>query len=474
MYQHLYQESVTQWETSYFGGFYGLLQDHPDIVLPEKIKVAPGCGNGYFLEEEYRKKLLDMFLYTVIRPDGREICRNCSGTLIDEDGDQCYCSDVSYVKKLIKDCSQPFDVDGKSWVKINPHSIGITLEDIIKSQSEIGLLFLEYRDIILSSEILFEVPQKDKKQKKSNSSNKSIPSNTSKKELIELFVNVLSKISEDKSTAEVKLIKDENNNFINSQIELPYREEYRTTILKQRERCSYNGIENTMSGRLTNMLNIDLDPKSDKVSNLKLGRLDAIKLAESLCGNTNVYYNIQENISTKPFSIAILADQSGSMDKFSSFQKSIMKILYKTFRNIIGDDKIFVFGHDTGELFVYQDRYRPNFETTINNYKCNGGTEDLAAITGVYEKVRTQTTDNTIFIMLTDAQPNGGNGERKKIKETLNKLKSDGFVTVGVGFDSEYMKNMFDYFMNIEEKSEKEILNLANLVNNVVKIEFQS
>lgn len=467
MYQ--YQQSITQWETSFFGGFNGLLEDHPEIVLPEKIKVTPGYGSGYFLEEEYRKKLLDIFLYTVTKPNGgKKLCRGCNQT-----SRNCWCdrkfNPIDHNKTLIQNCSKPFDVDDKSWVKINPVSIGITLKDIIKSQTEIGSLFLEYQDIILSSEILFEVPQKNKKQKKSGVNN--TPSDID--ELLKLIGSILDEISEDKSFTEDKLIKDKNNNLINSQIELPYREEYRTTILKQRERCSYNGIENIMSVRLTNMLNIDIEPKSDKVSNLKLGKLDSIKLSETLCGNTNVYYNIQENISTQPFSIVILADQSGSMDRFSGFQKSIMKILYKTFRNIIGDDKIFVFGHDSGEVFVYQDRYRPNFETTIGNYKCDGGTEDLAAITGVYDKVRTQTTDNTIFIMLTDAEPNGGNGERKRVKETLNKLKSDGFVTVGVGFNSEYMKNMFDYFMNIQETSEKEILNLANLVNNVVKIEFQ-
>lgn len=64
---------------------------------------------------------------------------------------------------------------------------------------------------------------------------------------------------------------------------------------------------------LIKMLDISFDPAKDVVKNLRLGKLDVNKIAEVPAGNISIYKQEVENQATKPFSVVILCDESGSM-----------------------------------------------------------------------------------------------------------------------------------------------------------------
>lgn len=139
MYYHTPLQSVTQWETSYFGGYYKVLEDHPEIEISEKIRVVPNPDSKDYLFYDLKEKLLKLFIYTISK------------------------------EKLINNLcaerfSKPFELEGKYWVSLSKDSIVRIVNSIIGKHKEISLMFQYYKNTITESNFLFEVePRKDKK-----------------------------------------------------------------------------------------------------------------------------------------------------------------------------------------------------------------------------------------------------------------------------------------------------------------------
>lgn len=139
MYYHTPLQSVTQWETSYFGGYYKVLEDHPEIEISEKIRVVPNPDSKDYLFYDLKEKLLKLFIYTISK------------------------------EKLINNLcaerfSKPFELEGKYWVSLSKDSIVRIVNSIIGKHKEISLMFQYYKNTITESNFLFEVrPPKDKK-----------------------------------------------------------------------------------------------------------------------------------------------------------------------------------------------------------------------------------------------------------------------------------------------------------------------
>jgi len=253
----------------------------------------------------------------------------------------------------------------------------------------------------------------------------------------------------------------------------------------------FNYEDKRIAENLVKMLDISFDPAKEIVKNLRLGKLDISKIAEVPAGNIAIYKQDVENQTTKPFSIVILCDESGSMgsgheykgrgDKLYS-QYRIVKQLYLAFSDIIPQNKLYVYGHsgsEEPELYVYQDSYRPNFTKTIDHMIHNHNHHsnyDGPAIEEVYNQVRNSTDDRIIFICLSDGQPAGnnygGHDDQLKMKQIIEKCKRDEFVTVGVGIQYFTVKNLYQYstvVTDLDEMAKK----VSHIVNHVVKSEFQ-
>lgn len=233
---------------------------------------------------------------------------------------------------------------------------------------------------------------------------------------------------------------------------------------------------------LVKMLDISFDNANDIVKNLRIGKLDISKIAEVPAGNVSVYKQEVENQITRPFSVAILCDESGSMsgDRIRS-QLSIVKSLYLAFSDLLPQDKIFVYGHSgstTPELYVYHDPHNQNFITTIDNMMEHEFSQnyDGPIIEEVYKTIRSMSNDKIIFIVLSDGQPSGhGYGSNKdilKMKQIVEKCKRDEFVTIGIGIQTMSQKNLYHYSIvvnNLSDMAKK----VSHIVNHTVKSEFQ-
>jgi uncharacterized protein with von Willebrand factor type A (vWA) domain len=255
-------------------------------------------------------------------------------------------------------------------------------------------------------------------------------------------------------------------------------------VSKKSEETQFQTADIMLSDQLLNLLDIDFESKADIVKNLKLGKMDISKLAEIPAGNHHIYQQMIEDQNTRPFSIVILCDESGSMNGSKiNAQYAMVKTLYRTFSMILSQDKIFVYGHSgdsTPQLFVYQEPGRLDFMDTIDcmitdrMYKQN---YDGPIVEAIHERVRKETSDRIIFLVLSDGHPSGHNyGSYKDFenyKQILEKCKRDEFVVGGILIQTDGCGiDLYNYTTKINHLTEfpKKV---SNLVNHIVKTEFQ-
>jgi nitric oxide reductase activation protein len=164
----------------------------------------------------------------------------------------------------------------------------------------------------------------------------------------------------------------------------------------------------------------------------------------------------------------------------ASKQNELFKVLYYAFSQILPPQKMFFYGHSGGstpEIRIYHELYNPNFEHTIERQMRNSYQEnyDGPVIENVYERVRKQTSDNIIFISISDGAPAGrGYGGQKAIdemKRVIEKCKRDGFVTLGVGLYYGRVREIYNYHTVVN--STDLVKNVSSLINRVVKTEFK-
>lgn len=474
MYYHTPLQSVTQWETSYFGGYYKVLEDHPEIELSEKIRVVPNPDSEDFLFDDLREKLLKLFIHTI----SKEKLTN----------------KLLYNSKF----SEPFELEGKYWVSLSKDSIDLIVNLIIGKRKEISLMFQYYKNTITESNFLFEVePPKDKKpnpkidspggQKDDHDLSQELQKLESGSEFTEPKSSLAVEISKEVLKSKIKKyggLCDSNENLTGK---LKEKTEF-VYVSKSNEICNYTQSEIKNSNSLCSLLDISFDTKEAKLENLMCGKMSSHKIAEVQAGNSRVYHKIEDDMETKPFTICVLGDESGSMTGGNDRQQNeIFKTLYRTFSQMLPQDKMFFYGHSGyadnkyPEVRVYHEPNYPFFENTINNQLNNDYNEnyDGPVIEKIYERVRSITNDNIIFIVVSDGSPSGcgygGTNDRENMKRIIEKCNRDGFVTIGIGLRYNGVENLYKYHTVVDYYEDKDsIRKISQLVNNVVKIEFQS
>ncbi len=472
-------QSTSSWETSYFGGYYKVLFDYPEVKVPFDIDIDLPSDTS--LSYYTGNKLIAVFLLKVKEYGLKD--NLLKGATIEE------------IKKWGRE---------EKKLVVSQASISNVLTSVISKDAELSNLFVHYKDVIKKTKLSFPVPEKgkgkgdgeeegeDKDGKgEENSEGKGKGDKESKEErerkamiqALQKAVELLSGVIPRKT----QWLDEEGN------IGGDVGKSTVWKLMKGNKKCTYTADELMYSKQLAALLDISFDPQKDKVTGLKTGKLDGKKIAEVPAGNFHIYYTEQENQTTKPFSVCILMDESGSMGGVhhgyngkGTTQQSLAKVLWKTFTEILPPDKIFVYGHsskvdghrEVPEIRIYNDKYNHIFEEAICNQGSNGwcNNYDGPVIECVYEKVRTFTDDNIIFIAISDGMPAGsGYGGRDAISElkiVIEKCKRDGFVTVGVGIDLGQIKEIYNYHTIVRNLS-KTAKQVSTLINQVVKTEFQ-
>ena len=234
---------------------------------------------------------------------------------------------------------------------------------------------------------------------------------------------------------------------------------------------------------LIKLLDISFDPKSDEVKNLKLGKLDTSKIAEVPAGNISVYKQTVEEQDTKPFSVCVLADMSGSMGSGNriSSQLHMLNALFLAMSEILPPDKLYIYGHSgeyEPEIYTFYSPYNTDYEKNIQFYRRVSWAQnyDGPVIESIHKKIRESNDDRIIFISLSDGEPcgngYGGREHNDELKRILERARRDEFVTVGIGIEAGHVSNLYTYSKCVWDLSTLP-KDVSSIINQVVRTEFK-
>ena len=507
--------SSTKWETSHYGGYRGLIMDHPEVHVDWDVEYE--IHKHKDLSFYSGSKLMDIFLLKVKQ-------YNLVTTLVNN-------PDIIVKKSM-------FGFGNKKVGQINKDTQKIVLEAIIKAEREYRALFLHYVETILTADIQVKLPneeenqedgedqdgdkkkeeKEEKKSSKGKGKGKSKEGSDQNKEEQEgsggkseekeeqedkkkspRFAKGKPKPKPEDLTPEQRQAeKDKNQARLERALAKIFNDVRKrerivpdniTGVLKKKtswkypagspNKKSFTSEQEKHAKSLVRLLDINFDPNVDKLNSLRNGKLDARKIGEVPSGNLNVYYKIEPNQTTKPFSVVLLVDESGSMDGSMECAVDCVKTLYLAFSEILPPSKLSVYGHSgrsSPEIYVYKDPYHDNFSSAIGTMVAKEQNYDGPIIESIYERVRSYTEDNIIFIVLSDGAPcgdkYGGSMDNLNLKRIVEKCRRDGFVTVGVGIFHD-TSHLYDYNCIINDLGPDMVKKTSHIINSVVKKEFQ-
>ena len=484
-------KSTSGWEKSHFGGFTRVLNDYPYIKIDFDLDIKASGEAASELGTWQAEKLIKLY---ILKAKEKGLIEKFTSKVIER---------PSFFGTVIKKYSV---------VSLNNLAI---LSTICTSYPEMAPMFEHYKDSILSSTIEMEIqepePQKNKgdkgkgegegegqpqgekeeegegddegqgegecdgeDEKESESGSPAEGKQTPKGKSGKSIQDLMGEINESKpwSVADRSLTA--------------FSEKPKFTAFGKKDSISsyqFNAEEKRDSELLIKLLDINFDPKSDEVKNLKLGKLDTSKIAEVPAGNLSIYKQRVEEQDTKPFSVCILADMSGSMGHGNRIpaQRHIMNTLYLAMSQILPPDKLYIYGHSgdyTPEIFTFYSPYDTDYEKNIQFYHdvhwCQN--YDGPVIEAIHKKVRETNDDRIIFISLSDGQPSGnsygGHEHNEELKRILERARRDEFVTVGIGIQADHVTELYTYSKVVNDLKllPKEV---SSIINQVVRAEFQ-
>ena len=482
-------KSTSGWEKSHFGGFTRVLNDYPYIKIDFDLDIKASGEAASELGTWQAEKLIKLY---ILKAKEKDLIEKFTSKVIER---------PSFFGTVIKKYSV---------VSLNNLAI---LSTICTSYPEMAPMFEHYKDSILSSTIEMEIqepePKKDKSDKgKGEGEGEGQPQGEKEEEGDGEGQGdgegdgEDEKESESGSPAEGKeapkgksgksiqdLMGEINESkpwSVADRSLTAFSEKPKFTAFGKKDSISsyqFNAEEKRDSELLIKLLDINFDPKSDEVKNLKLGKLDTSKIAEVPAGNLSIYKQRVEEQDTKPFSVCILADMSGSMGHGGRIpaQRHIMNTLYLAMSQILTPDKLYIYGHSgdyTPEIYTFYSPYDTDYEKNIQFYHDVNWCQnyDGPVIEAIHKKVRETNDDRIIFISLSDGQPSGnsygGHEHNEELKRILERARRDEFVTVGIGIQADHVTELYTYSKVVNDLKllPKEV---SSIINQVVRAEFQ-
>jgi hypothetical protein len=174
---------------------------------------------------------------------------------------------------------------------------------------------------------------------------------------------------------------------------------------------------------------------------------------------------------------------SGSMGNGNRIesQHHMLNTLYLAMREILPEDKLFIYGHSgeyTPEIYTFYSPHDTDYEKNIKFYRSVSWRQnyDGPVIEAIHKKVRETNDDRIIFISLSDGEPcgnnYGGTEHNEELKRILEKARRDEFVTVGIGIEADHVGALYTYSKCVWDLRllPKEV---SSIINQVVRVEFQ-
>lgn len=211
------------------------------------------------------------------------------------------------------------------------------------------------------------------------------------------------------------------------------------------------------------------------LKSMKSGRLDTNKLAEAKQKVSTIYERMGE-VKTNKLCVTILVDQSGSMSGRRIEKARQAAIFLCESLKGVKDVELFIYGH-TADTEIYQGGKRisnrsayANTQILVYNEKgyspsskimghmeAMSQNRDGVAMLAVAKRVRKQTTNNGIFICISDGNPSahgyGGLRAQEHVKKTALQIEKMGFQVIQVAIDGYRSKDMFKNVINMNDMS---------------------
>lgn len=513
--------SSTGWERSLYGGFERPVWDYPSINLSDDVEITPGQVEGKYYGEWMREKVVKIFL-----------SKSKNHKLMD---------DLWANAKMEKVQVGYFHKKAAVAYTADKGQLESVFNMILDRETELAKLFQHYTSVIKDAVIRVVVPEdphatigsspacppSEKEDDEENEEGEGggdsddspeAESGESLEDLggIERYIKggkidksqshvvrraiapILEKVYRDipltpkEETLVEKYMAAVTKSHMDSLKEIEYGKSSLSTYNKKPEAVAqpesfmetrYDQSEIDASESLIKLLDISFESKSDDIKNLRLGKMDIAKLAEVSAGNFHIYHQMIEDQDTRPFSIVLLGDESGSMGSGGRLksQHSLMKILFRAFSAIMPQDKIWVYGHSgstTPELYIYHEPETPTFLTTIDNMLRHSHQQnyDGPIVEFVHQRVRAKTSDRIIFIVLSDGTPGGydygSTDDHANYKQIMEKCKRDDFIVCGIMIQINNGTHLYNYSTRVDKMTEMP-KKVSNLLNKVVKTEFQ-
>jgi hypothetical protein len=458
--------SLTGWEKSHFGGYQRMITDHPYIALDWNIQIVAGKDLQNDLSIFTAEKLIKLYL---LKMKQKAIPYDRLHTSIKEE-------------------TCMFTGKTRKYQLIHLDNAGI-FNELVSYVGEYAPLFEFYKKGLLESYLRKELPpEEDEEQQQSpdgdgedgdqddsdnsegdSSGDGDTPPPPAK--VYESMLQALDNINEFKG-----------NSFTKSLGTTKIKEPEFMQMIPGRTDYKFSSSEIRDAENLVKLLDISFDPKSDVVNSLRSGKLDVRKIAEVPAGSTSIYKQIVEDQNTKPFTVCILADMSGSMMGIrKDIQFNVLNSLYLAMSSILPEDKLFIYGHtgdESPEIYTFYSPYDANYAKNIRMYNSIEWCQnyDGPVIEAVHKKVRSITDDRIIFISLSDGEPAGvcygGDKDKEDMKRILERARRDDFVTVGIGMQYMADKNLYNYYATVNDLSclAKDV---SHVINSVVRAEFK-
>ena len=440
----------THWESSYFGGVKRVLIEYPFYALNYDLDAyfIKDCKVDKDLTIYQKDKLINIFVSEAIK--NLTIKAHLTVTLKNE-----YERTLKDKDLLAERTKMPMYGFGKPKIQIPISVDTLTYLLQIAKDTELKAIFEEYGNDILNAKVVanFDIPD-------------NVQALTGDRDALENKVHedVKKFIGKFKTGKGVESLEVSVQNIEKTEVPL-------------RKICSDSV---TFAKKLYQMLDIIQDPKEDVVKNLLQGKVDSEKLAEVLSGNNRVHMRKVENISTKPFKVIVLADYSGSM-KYSSgkgnkvaFQQNMLQSLFYLFHDLLKIEDLEIYGHSGDEYPILYRHHSPEYPHFMETYHADIDFEenyDGPVIEHLHTMTRAKTSKAVLLITLSDGQPSGqnygGNEANAKMKQVLEKIKRDNFVTVGIGMLYTAKKDLYQYTTTLTDLNNASAV--AQIINRAVK-----
>jgi hypothetical protein len=427
----MHHQSTSGWEKSYFGGYLSILMKHPTLTGWSVTVSQVDKDKRSFLYFYEREKLAKILLYRIHskEKDKANLLAN------------------SQFRRVFESLEQD-----SNYFYLRGTSLNLMYNLYMNYPDDVSPLFKEMKDEVmnLSIKILKKTPNDNS---------------------IESFAESISTI-----------------NPINRYESLTSNREFSTTfrVVPQKTdggslKDQYTDEENLAANQLIQSLDVKFATGVHREDNLITGKLSEHKLAECMSGNTKIYYREHEKVNTKPFSVCILLDQSGSMDGYQyEMSYALLKVLYKTFNEILPENKLYIYGH-SGQydpiVNIYHEPGLASFEDTYWHYDEADLCEnyDGPVIEELHKRLRNFTSDPILFIVLSDGCPcghdYGGVSDYRDFVKIVERAKRDQFIAASIGLDYE-TKDMYKYNINVKNL-DRLVPQVNQLLNIVIKTEFQ-